>query len=205
MRSIGAIVLAAGGSSRFGQPKQLLTFQGETLIQRAVRAAERSGCGRIAVVVGEQRDLIETELRETTASVIRNPNWQRGLGTSIAVGMQHLLDVQPKVEAAVVLACDQPFVDSGAITALIAKQKTSGKPIVASAYANTLGIPALFARSCFGALLALPDDTGAKGLIASHPDDVARVEFAAGAIDIDTPADLEQLNSKQQRPADNRR
>ena len=73
MQNVGAIILAAGGSSRFGQPKQLLAFRGESLVRRAVRAAAEAGCGRIAVVAGEERDLIETELRETPAFVIHNP------------------------------------------------------------------------------------------------------------------------------------
>jgi molybdenum cofactor cytidylyltransferase len=195
MSNVGAIILAAGGSSRFGQPKQLLMFQGESLIRRAVRAAEKGGCGRIVVVAGEQRDLIESELQETTAFVIHNPQWGRGLGTSIDAGLQHLLSAHPKVDAAVVLACDQPFVDARTISALITMRKDSGKPIVASRYANTLGIPALFDRSCFPALLALPDDCGAKAIIESRGRDVAEISFEQGAIDIDTPADFEGLTN----------
>jgi molybdenum cofactor cytidylyltransferase len=99
------------------------------------------------------------------------------------------------LEAVVLVACDQPFVDARTIAALLAEQATSGKAIVASSYANTLGIPALFGRSCFEALLALPDDSGAKALIESRPDDVAQIEFEQGAIDIDTPADFQRLTS----------
>jgi CTP:molybdopterin cytidylyltransferase MocA len=94
-----------------------------------------------------------------------------------------------------VLASDQPFVDAQTISALTAMWTDSGKPIVASRYANTLGIPALFDRSCFEELLELPDDSGAKALIGSRPDDVASIEFEQGAIDIDTPADFERLTS----------
>jgi molybdenum cofactor cytidylyltransferase len=195
MRNIGAIILAAGGSERFGRPKQLLNFRGESLVRRAVRAAEKGGCGRIAVVVGEQRDLIESELQATTAFVIHNPKWRQGLGTSIGAGLQDLLNARPKVEAAVVLACDQPFVDSQTISALMTMREDSGKPIVASRYANTLGVPALFDCSCFPALLALPDDSGAKALIEARGGDVAEISFEQGAIDIDTHADFERLGS----------
>jgi molybdenum cofactor cytidylyltransferase len=79
------------------------------------------------------------------------------------------------------------------ISNLIAAHEKSGKPIVASSYSGTLGIPAFFDRSCFETLLALPDNSGAKALITARPDDVAAVLFEAGAIDIDTPADFEQL------------
>jgi molybdenum cofactor cytidylyltransferase len=195
MRSVGAIILAAGGSSRFGQPKQLLPFRGESLVRRAVRAAADAGCGRIVVVAGEQRDLIEIELRDTSAFVIHNPQWERGVGTSIRSGLQHLRSAQSNVDAVVVLACDQPFVDARTISALITMRDDSGKSIVASRYAKTLGVPALFGRSCFEALLALADESGAKALIESRAAEVAEIEFEQGAIDIDTPVDFERLTS----------
>lgn len=195
MRNVGGIVLAAGSSARFGRAKQLLSFQSESLVRRAVRAASDAGCAGITVVVGELRDSIKMELRETHAVVVENDAWQRGLGTSIRCGVGHLLTSRPELEAVIVLACDQPFVDGNVITALIAQWENSGKPIVASSYAGTRGIPALFNRACFEALLALPDDSGAKSLIESRSAEVAQVEFEKGAIDIDTPADLEGLTS----------
>lgn len=195
MPNVGAIILAAGGSSRFGQAKQLLSFQGESLVRRAVRGAIEAGCACVTVVVGNARDRIETELRETPAVIVENPEWQHGLGTSIRCGLRHLLRSRPELDAVVLLACDQPFVDASVITSLIAQRETSHKPIVACSYANTLGIPALFNRSCFESLLALPDDSGAKALIESRSADVAQMEFEKGAIDIDTPADFEQIRT----------
>ena len=118
-----------------------------------------------------------------------------GIGTSIRSGLQHLLCAHPKVDAVVLLACDQPFVEARIISALMTMHEDSGKPIVASRYANTLGVPALFDCSCFEALLALLDDSGAKALIESRGADVAEIPFEQGAIDIDTPADFEQLTS----------
>lgn len=197
MRDVGAIVLAAGGASRLGQPKQLLSFRGESLVRRAVRSAIEAGCTCVAVVVGDARDRIEIELSETSAVIVENPEWQRGLGTSIRCGLRHLLSSRPELNAVVLLACDQPFVDASIITSLIAQQENSGKPIVASSYAGTLGIPALFDHSCFESLLALPDDSGAKVLIASRPADVAQIEFEQGVADIDTPADFEQLRTER--------
>lgn len=193
MRNVGAIILAAGGSGRFGRPKQLLAFRGESLVRRAARCATEACGPRVVVVAGDTRTLIEAELRESAASVVENPNWRSGLGTSIRCGLQHLIASTPELDAVVLLACDQPFVDTRTIAALVAEQATSGKAIVASSYANTLGIPALFDRSCFEALRTLPDDSGAKALIESRRADVAEVEFEQGAIDIDTPADFERL------------
>jgi molybdenum cofactor cytidylyltransferase len=191
MRSVDGIILAAGGSGRFGQPKQILPFQGESLVRRAVRSAIEGGCARVTVVAGDVRALIEAELRETHATVVENPGWQRGLGSSIRCGLLDLRSSSPEPDAVVLLACDQPFVDASVIKSLIAEWENSRKPMVACSYAGTLGIPALFDRSCFEELLSLPDDSGAKALIQSRSADVAQIEFEKGAIDIDTPADFQ--------------
>jgi molybdenum cofactor cytidylyltransferase len=195
MRDVGAIILAAGGATRFGGAKQLMKFQGETLVRRALRAAAEGGCAPVAVVVGDFGALITDEVAETPGCVVENPEWPRGIGTSIRCGLRFLLGSKPRLNAVIVLACDQPFVEGKTVAALIAQHQESGKAIVASHYANTFGVPALFDRSCFGALLALPDDSGAKALIESRPGEVASIEFEKGAIDIDTPADFDRLTS----------
>ena len=195
MRNVGAIVLAAGGSSRFGQAKQLLLFQGETLVRRIVRAALEAGCGSITVVVGDARDRIETELSDMPAAIVENSEWRRGLGTSIHCGLRRLLSSEPQLKDVVLLACDQPFVDARVIASLIREREHSGKPIIASSYAETLGIPALFNRVCFEELLALPDNSGAKAFIKSRPADVAQIEFEKGVFDIDTVADFERMRT----------
>jgi molybdenum cofactor cytidylyltransferase len=209
MRRVGAVILAAGGSSRLGQPKQLLTFRGETLVYRAIRAAAEAGCEPILVIVGDTGDEIRGTLavrdpRMASSSgqervvvrpavVVENEEWRRGLGTSIRRGLEQL---SHEVEAAVLLTCDQPFLDASVVRQLIEAHEETGKPMVASSYANTVGVPALFDRSCFAALLALPDDSGAKTLITSRPKDVATIAFEGGAIDIDTPEDFERLQAE---------
>ena len=190
MRNIAAVILAAGGSSRFGEPKQLLSFRGETLVRRAVRAATEALCDPVIVVVGQTSDAIRDELCATPAIVVENAQWQLGLGTSIRSGLRGCAE---STEAVVLLACDQPLVDATIVAGLIAAREKTGKPIIASSYADTLGIPALFDRSCFDDLLALPDKAGAKVLIAARPNDIASIGFEDGAIDIDTPADFQRL------------
>jgi molybdenum cofactor cytidylyltransferase len=196
MSSIGAIILAAGGSSRFGQPKQLLKFREETLVRRAVAAALGAGCEKVVVVAGASDDAIREELQGTPAAVVRNSEWERGLGTSIRCGLQFLIASDRGLEAIVLLACDQPFVEAEVVAGLVAEAKRSGKPIVASSYANTLGVPAFFGGSCFTALLDLPDDSGAKSVIQSRIAQVASVPFEDGAVDIDTPEDFRRLAAR---------
>ena len=196
---IGAIVLAAGASSRLGQPKQLLEFEGEPLLRRVMRAAAGAGCSPVVVVLGANADGIIREVPIAGVTVVRNEEWERGVGSSIRCGLRHLLDSSPKIDAVVLVTCDQPFVDAGVIATLRAQFETSGKPIVASRYAKTLGVPALFDRTCFDALLALPDNSGAKGIIEARVGEVMSIEFEAGAFDIDTSGDYER--AKAQRSA----
>ncbi len=193
MSNIGAVILAAGGSSRLGRPKQLLNFRGETLIARAIRAAAEARCRPIVVVTGDAGDAIRNEIRDTSAVVVENVDWRSGLGTSIRAGMRSLIDSN---DAVMLMTCDQPLVETALIAELIEVRKQTGKPIVASSYMNTLGVPALFDRSCFPALLSLPDDSGAKSLIVRRPADVASVLFEDGAIDIDTPEDFQRLTAR---------
>ena len=193
MEKIGAIILAAGGSSRLGEPKQLLRFRGQTLLRRMVDVATAGGCSPVAVVVGAERDRVLAELAETREFLVENETWQRGIGNSIRAGLRGLLGAYPNLDAVILLACDQPLVDAKTIAGLSATHTETKKPIVASSYAETLGIPALFARAYFDELFVLDDDTGAKQVIFNHRKDVEEYLFPEGAIDIDTAADYEQL------------
>src|SRR6266478_3438416 len=174
LMSMAAVVLAAGGSTRFGKPKQFALFQGETFIKRIVAAAIEAGCAPVVVVTGEDSAQVTLELTGRTVSIAMNPRWSSGLGSSIGVGVQRAMDLAADLDASLLLTCDQP--------------------IVASAYAGTLGIPALFDRSCFPDLLQLKGDSGAKGIILERQHDVASFDFPPGEIDIDTAADYEKLD-----------
>ena len=208
---IAAIILAAGESSRLGQPKQLIQFRGQTLLRRMVDAASEAGCQPVLVVLGNTKrtasgsptevreheiDLVEaisSELKKTGGTIVANPNWKRGIGTSIRAGVQHLIEIAPGVEATVLLACDQPFVDRAVIEGLITLHHKTRKPIVAATYAGTLGVPALFDRSRLRDLLGLDDSAGAKSIILSNRDQVAEFPFPEGEIDIDTAEDRERF------------
>jgi molybdenum cofactor cytidylyltransferase len=192
MRDIGALILAAGGSTRFGEPKQFLELDGETLIRRIANTAIDAGCGRVVVVAGEHAERIRGELHALRVEVIHNADWSGGLGTSIRRGVMHLVECDTELGGIIVLTCDQPFVSAQIIRQLAAETQ----PIAASGYAGTVGIPALFRRKYFAALSSLLDESGAKSLIEAHRSDVAVVPFPEGAIDIDTPADYAAINRR---------
>src|SRR4029077_11061127 len=196
----GAVILAAGGSSRFGRPKQLLPFGGKTLVRTIIDAACEAGCSPVVVVIGSNGEKIRPELAHANVMEIRNANWQRGIGSSIRSGVQALTDHAPDVKAILLLVCDQPAANACVIEDLIATHETTKKAIVASSYADTVGVPALFDRSLFERLLSLSDEAGAKSIIMQNPERVAQVAFPEGAIDIDTWEDWEKLNGESASP-----
>jgi molybdenum cofactor cytidylyltransferase len=191
-----AVILAAGGSSRLGRPKQLLPFRGKTLIRTIVDATCEAGCSPVVVVIGSDGEKIQEELAHANVIKVENKNWQRGIGSSIRTGVQALIDQAPDVAAVLLLVCDQPAVNARFIESLIATHETTKKDIVASSYADTVGVPALFGRFLFKELLALGDESGAKSIILQHPERVAQFAFPEGAADIDTWEDWETLDGR---------
>ena len=200
MQNIGAVILAAGGSSRFGQPKQLLPFRGKTLVRTIIDAACEAGCSPVVVVIGSNGETIHPEVAHANVLEARNTNWRSGIGSSIRSGVQALISHAPGVEAILLLVCDQTAVNARTIKGLVATHEATNSDIAASRYADTLGVPALFDRSFFEELLSLDDETGAKSIILQNRERVAQFAFPEGAIDIDTWEDWEKLNGGSASP-----
>jgi molybdenum cofactor cytidylyltransferase len=189
---IGVILLAGGASKRLGRPKQLLTVGNETLLQRGIRTAHASNASPVIAVLGANADEMKDKMLADTIVVV-NENWSEGMASSIRCGINALLQTDPSVEGAVLMMCDQPYVDSRVLNNLIAAYQICGKPIIASSYNNTFGPPALFQKTLFPELLQLHGDTGARSVIKQHADEVEVISFPKGEIDIDTEADYENL------------
>lgn len=153
----------------------------------AARSALDGGCDPVCVVTGHGSGEVETAVSDLPLISAHNGNWQHGMGSSIRAGLAAV----GNVEAIVILACDQPAVTGGTVASILDLHRESRKAIVASSYAGTLGIPALFDRDCFDELFALSDSKGAKSLIEADPGRVAVFGFPGGALDLDTPEDLE--------------
>jgi|SRR5437764_404640 len=193
-KRIGAVILAAGGSSRFGQPKQLIPFRGKSLVRRIIDVAGEARCAPVIVVIGSEDEKLYREFDGAGVVTVQNHQWSRGIGSSIRSGIEGLINSSPDVDASVLLVCDQPAVDARVIERLIALHETTGKTIVASSYADTLGVPALFTRSVFEELLSLSDKAGAKSIVLQSRERVASLSFPEGQTDIDTWEDWEKLD-----------
>ncbi len=192
---IGAVVLAAGNSSRMGAtgPKQLLTYQGQSLVRRAIDTASMSAISPIVVVLGSNAEQVRPTIEGLGVEIVANPRWETGMGSSLRTGLERMLAVTPNIDAVVIMLCDQPLVTSEDIRGLIEAHAQTGKPLVAASYSGTLGVPAVIGKACFDRVKALPDEAGAKALFLAGGGDVDRVEVPCAAVDIDRPEDYEKL------------
>ncbi|WP_187261471.1 nucleotidyltransferase family protein [Pontibacter beigongshangensis] len=189
----GLVLLAAGASTRLGEPKQNLLFEGQRLIQRAAEAALASACSPVVVVLGANASLVQPELTAPGLSVVTNPEWAQGMGASIRCGLLALLTEAPAAAACLLMVCDQPYVSSSLLNRLLEAKAENRAGMVASAYGNIAGTPALFDKKYFPELLALNGEEGARKLLLAHMHDVVTVPFPQGAIDVDTAADYAGL------------
>lgn len=195
-KSIGIIILAAGASSRMnGQPKQLLEFEGKTLLRRAAETALSSNLRPIVIVLGANAEKLLPEIKDLPVLTAINENWASGMGGSIKTGLSVLLAENPDIGAAILMLCDQPFVTAEILNRLAETFQKTKKPIAACQYAETLGVPALFAREMFAELSDLQGDAGAKTVIKKHSANVAQMPAPVAAFDIDTQADFQKLLS----------
>ena len=193
MNNTGIIILAAGSSSRFGNTKQLAYFKGKTLLKHTTEEAAEAGAQPVLVVTGANADEISNEIKNEKVEIVFNKDWEQGMASGIVMGLRTAIILNKDVEKVIITVCDQPFVSSSLFQQLFQRQNESGKHIVASAYANTIGTPALFTIKYFDALMGLTGDHGAKGMLKKYSDDLVTVDFPDGYIDIDTQQDYENL------------
>ena len=187
------IILAAGASARLGRPKQLLPYQGKSLLEHAVDIANDSDASPVIVVLGAGAAELEKMIDEKKLHIVENEEWQEGIASSIRCGMNTLKRVALLSDAVILMVCDQPHIETSVINELIATQKKTGKPIVASRYGDTMGTPVLFFKSMFAELLELEGDKGAKKIIDKYPTELAAIAFPLGELDIDTEEDYKTL------------
>lgn len=182
-----AIVLAAGASSRFGSPKQLVRIGGRPLLHTVVtRAAEVTG-NALIVVLGSGAAELAPLLKHSPGSVVVNRHWREGLASSIRTGV---LRLPPTCSGVLLLLADQAAVTTDDLKRLAGTWRRRPQCIAAALYAGTAGAPAIFPRSTFTELAALRGDMGARTILRRSADRVVRVPMPAAELDLDTPEDL---------------
>ncbi|TDO73330.1 molybdenum cofactor cytidylyltransferase [Flavobacterium chryseum] len=191
----GIVILAAGSSSRLGQPKQLLTYKNTTLLKNTINAASLIPNAVIIVVTGSNHELIKEQIESGEIKISFNPDWEMGMSSSIAKGLSDVLLEYSQIEKCIFAVCDQPFVSTAIFENLIDQYNKTKKGIAASAYAETLGTPVLLDKKYFKELLELKGQEGAKKIINKFLDDTVAVPFEKGNIDIDTMEDYNNLKN----------
>ncbi len=193
---VGAVVLAAGASTRLGRPKQLVLHDGEPLVRRAAQLAHEAGASPVVVVLGARAPEVRAALDGLPdLIVVDHEAWAEGMASSLAAGVRALA-ARDDVDGALLAPCDQPRVGAAELAALLARF-AAGASLVAAEYAGTVGAPAVVARAHFGALLALRGDRGAGGWLRALGDAVARVPLPAAAFDVDTAEDVARLHESR--------
>lgn len=196
--AIATIILAAGGSSRLGQPKQLIQSNGESLVRRMAQQALALRAGPVVVVLGASQDRIMKELTGLAVTTVVNPTWAEGMASSLRTGLR-AIDAE-STEAFLVVLTDQPYVTVELLQRLIDTRQSTGRGIIASRYAEPdgiLGVPALFDNHYRREFLNLTGDTGARKLIQQYASDSTSIPFPLAGIDLDTPADLRHWQAQQ--------
>ncbi|MFC0181544.1 molybdenum cofactor cytidylyltransferase [Pseudarcicella hirudinis] len=188
--NLSVLILAAGNSSRLGQPKQLVFFREQTLIEQVCRTALQIS-GKVLVVSGANAVAIEPIIRNTGVEILHNPGWEEGMGSSIRKGVAALA---PESDAILILLTDQPFLQLRTLEEMVNIYQNSEKQIVACEYGGKPGVPMLFSKRIFPDLLTLQGDKGAKAFLHKYQKSIAFVPFPEGIIDIDQPSDLDNLS-----------
>ena len=190
MSGVAVAVLASGGSSRLGHPKQLVVYEGDTLIRSVIGKVSALGCGRVGVVLGAHIAEILPELDEFDVSLIVNDDWRSGLGSSLRTAVQWAMT--GRCEALLVVLVDQVDVTTRHLSELISCWQ-AGRTNVGSAYDGIVGVPAIFDAKSFGQILQLNNgDIGARFLLRQTP--AQSVACPAAARDVDTQADVDRLS-----------
>jgi CTP:molybdopterin cytidylyltransferase MocA len=191
-----AIILAAGESRRLGQPKQLVLVDGEPLVRRSARAALETDPAQALIVVGAHADAVWNAVCDLALVRVDCSEWATGLSASLRAGVDALDD---RIDAALFVLCDQPALEPSHLKTLVGRWRSDTRRAVASAYADTLGVPAILPLSWLAGLDALTGDRGARELLRARSAEVDAVPAAVLTRDVDVPADLGEPRAPRRR------
>lgn len=198
---ISGIVLAGGSSSRLGQPKQLLDFEGRPLLQHAIDAMEKSGLYDVVVVLGHRADEVAEAVQIGSGTrIVVNPDYAHGQATSLRTGLEA---VDERSDAAVVILGDQPAVNALMVRTIAETYQATGGKVVQAVFGGKPNHPTLFEKELWPAIKAIEGDKGAREVLKKHPEWVVQVELGGELpSDLDTWEDYERLTGRAQPTAE---
>ncbi len=192
-KNIATLIMAAGSSSRMGTPKQLLPWKNATLIENVIAKALQLNTSKTLVVLGANKDVIIKKIASYPIEVVHNKKWHKGLGNSIAFGINHILSTY-KAEAVLIVLADQPLIKGSYLEEMLDIFEASTAQIIATRYQNgKTGVPVLFDKSYFEELSVIDGDNGAKEILRNYSNSVKTLLFEANVFDIDTEEDYNKL------------
>jgi molybdenum cofactor cytidylyltransferase len=192
---VGAVVLAAGASSRMGETKQLLRLRdGKTLLARTLERVRASRVDEIVLVLGHEAERVRAGVDAEDVKVVLNERYREGMSASLALGIGVLGD---DVVAAFIVLGDQPFVQAATLDLLIDRYVETRAKIVVPVFEGARGNPALLDRSIFREVMALTGDVGARAIFGKHADEILKVPVADRGVlvDLDNREDWERYGS----------
>ena len=189
--TVGLVLLAAGESKRMVSPKQLLKIGSDSLIYQMTKKALRSSCFPVVVVVGASKSRVISEIENLPVFITENLDWEKGVSSTIKIGIREMLRVYPPVKAGIIMVVDQPHISTPLLNELVyAYEANATKSIIASTYEGTCGTPVLFDKKWFVQLMKLKGDKGAKALITKcPPSELVTINFDKGGVELDTLED----------------
>ncbi len=191
-RSVGAVILAAGPSTRLGYSKQLIVHEGEPLVRRAAIAAVEAGASPVVVVLGAHAEEIVPALALLpSVTLVMNDDWESGLASSLATGLRAVYQ-NVSCDGVLVMLADQPLIDAASLSQLLNAFKADNR-IIASEYDDTIGVPVVIGREHVPDLMELKGDAGAGAWLRKQICQVTRIPMARAAMDVDTPSDAARL------------
>jgi molybdenum cofactor cytidylyltransferase len=194
---IGALVLAAGSSSRMGEPKQLLPLANSTVLGRTLENLFAAKVDEIVLVLGSSAETIQQWIAESPIKhlkIVVNPEYEQGMATSLRVGLAALNE---NIDAALIVLADQPFIRTDTFDRIADQYRQSDAQIVIPMFQGSRGNPVLLDRSIFHEVIALRGDIGFRVIFGKHLDGIIKAEVndMGVLLDIDNKEDYERLRN----------
>jgi len=185
------LILAAGQASRMGRTKQMLQFDGKTLVQRSLENAINTRTPAM-VILGANKDEILPTIQGYSVKIVINENWTKGISSSLIAGVNSALNSIPDLDGVLITLADQPHITASHLKTILGAVGNS--MIIATEYHGIQGVPAYIPKKYFKQLEQLTGDEGAKVLIKEYSSQVKSIPFPAAAFDIDTEEDWKDFS-----------